>query len=41
MKLLVESGIMGIKKNLHPERDKTLIDNLDFTANIVKRLIAL
>ncbi len=36
--LLVESGISQIKKNLHPEKDKMLINNLDFTVNIIRKL---
>ncbi len=36
--MLVECGIREIKKNLHPENDKSLINNLDFTVNMIKRL---
>ncbi len=36
--ILVESGIGEIKKNLHPDKDKALIDNLDLTVNMIRRL---
>ena len=36
--MLVESGINEIKKNLHPEKDKMLINNLDFTVNMIRKL---
>ena len=36
--LLVESGIDEIKKNLHPEKDQTLIQNFDFVVNVIKRI---
>ena len=36
--LLVESGINEIKKNLHPEKDKPLINSLDLTVNMIKKL---
>lgn len=36
--MLVESGINEIKKNLHPKRDAALIQNLEFTVNMIKRL---
>ncbi len=36
--ILVEYGIGEIKKNLHPKSDRTLIDNLDLTVNMIKRL---
>jgi len=36
--ILVEYGIKEIKKNLHPEKDKPLINNLDFTVNMVQKL---
>ena len=36
--ILVEFGINEIKKNLHPEKDKPLISNLDLTVNMIKRL---
>ena len=36
--MLVESRIKEIKKNLHPEKDKPLIDSLNLTVNMLKRL---
>lgn len=36
--MLVESGVKEIKKNLHPEKDKPLINSLDFTVNMIKKL---
>ena len=36
--LLVECGIDEIKKNLHPEKDQTLIQNFDFVVNVIKRI---
>ena len=36
--MLVEFGIREITKNLHPEKDKALINNLDFTVNMVQKL---
>lgn len=36
--LLVNLGINEIKKNLHPNKDKLLIDNLDFTVNMIRKL---
>ena len=36
--MLVESGVKEIKKNLHPEKDKPLINSLDLTVNMIKKL---
>ncbi len=36
--ILVEYGISEIKKNLHPEKDMPIIDQLDFIVNIIKKL---
>ena len=36
--VLVETGIKEIKKNLHPDKDKALMDSLDLTVNMIKRL---
>lgn len=36
--ILVESGIKEIKNNLHPEKNKSLINNLDLTVNMIKKL---
>ena len=36
--LLVELGVSEIKKNLHPENDKPLINSLDLAVNMIKRM---
>ncbi len=36
--VLVESGINEIKKNLHPDKDQALMNNLDLTVNMINRL---
>ena len=36
--VLIEAGIGEIKKNLHPDKDRVLMDNLDLTVNMIKRL---
>lgn len=38
MGILVEYEIREIKKNLRPEKDEMLIQDLDFTVNMIKRL---
>lgn len=35
--MLMKMGIDEIKKNLHPEDDRHLIDRLDFTTNMIKK----
>ena len=36
--LLVESGVDEIKKDLHPEKDKMIIQHLDFTVNLIRKI---
>jgi len=36
--MLVEFGTGEVKKNLHPEKDRSLIDSLDLTVNMIKKL---
>lgn len=36
--MLVEFGMSEVKKNLHPEKDRSLIDSLDLTVNMIKKL---
>ena len=33
-----ESGVDEIKKDLHPEKDKMIIQHLDFTVNLIRKI---